>query len=90
MKFDYAGVDLRCEFPIDVLGPNGVPRIRPYFQILTLEIVVYTDEIQERLDKLAKNVEFRCPVMNPFVATDVTMDISWTRRSATDYRDDVG
>jgi uncharacterized OsmC-like protein len=89
MKFDYAGVDLRCESQIDVRGPKGVPGIRPYFETLTLEIVVYTDETQERLEKLAKNVEFRCPVMNLFVAAEVKMDVSWTRRPAAEYLGDV-
>ena len=82
MTCNYVGVDLRCESQIDVLGPKGVPGIRPYFETLTLEIIVYTAETQERLEKLAKNVEFRCPVMNLFVAADVTMDVSWTRRPA--------
>ena len=73
----------------DQAVPAGVPGIRPYFETLTLEIVVYTDETQERLEKLAKNVEFRCPVMNLFVAADVTMDVSLTKRPAAEYRGDV-
>jgi hypothetical protein len=90
MTCNYVGVDLRCESQIDVRGPKGVRGIRPYFETLTLEIIVYTAETQERLEKLAKNVEFRCPVMNLFVAADVTMDVSWTRRPAAEYLDDVG
>ncbi len=85
MKFDYAGVDLSCESQIDVRGPKGVPGIRPYFEEALLEIVVYTDESEERFRRLARNVEFRCPVMNLMTAAGVEMDVTWTRRPASDY-----
>ena len=72
------------------LRSKGVRGISTYFDTLTLEIVVFTDESHEWLEKLAKNVEFRCPEMNLFVAADSMIDVAWTRRPAAEYRDDVG
>ncbi|MDB9862658.1 OsmC family protein [Litorivicinus sp.] len=89
MNFDYVGVDLRCESQIDVRGPKGVPGIRPYFEELSLEITIFTDESDERLLKLSKNVEFRCPVMNLFSAAGVEMNVSWIRKPAIEYVNNV-
>ena len=85
MKFDYAGVDFACESQIDVRGPKGVPGIRPFFETATLVITVYTDEDEAQFRQLAKNVEFRCPVMNLMTAAGVEMDVTWQRRPAGEY-----
>ena len=89
MKFDYAGVDFACESQIDVRGPKGVAGIRPYFETAKLDITVYSDETEERFNKLCKNVEYRCPVMNLLTAADVKMDVSWMLRPAGDYKGSV-
>lgn len=89
MGFAYAGVDLTCESQIDVRGPKGVPGIRPYFETAKLDITVYTDEPEARVRQLARNVEFRCPVMNLFHAAKVEMDVTWSSRPAAEYTGDV-
>jgi uncharacterized OsmC-like protein len=89
MNFVYAGVELACESQIDVRGPKGVPGIRPYFESAKLDIVVYSNEPTERFDKLCKNVEFRCPVMNLFTAAGVEMHVTWTMRPAEEYAGSV-
>jgi uncharacterized OsmC-like protein len=85
MGFDYTGVEFACESQIDVRGPKGVPGIRPYFEAATLDIVIYTDESEKRLEQLKKNVEFRCPVMNLLRAADVKLTANWSRRPAEEY-----
>nr|WP_309504614.1 OsmC family protein [uncultured Roseovarius sp.] len=82
MKFDYAAVEFDCQSQIDIRGPKGVPGIRPYFESADLKIVLYTDEIEARVQKLIKNVEFRCPVMNLLRAADVTLNVDWQTRPA--------
>ena len=77
MNFDYAAVELDCQSQIDVRGPKGVPGVRPYFEKATLQIVLYTDEPEDRVNRLIRNVEFRCPVMNLFRAADVELDVDW-------------
>ena len=80
MNFDYAAVELDCQSQIDVRGPKGVPGVRPYFEKATLQIVLYTDEPENRVNQLIRNVEFRCPVMNLFRAADVALDVDWQVR----------
>lgn len=89
MDFSYAGVDIACESQIDVRGPKGVPGVRPYFEKARLEIVLYTDEPEARVRQLARNVEFRCPVMNLFHAAKVEMDVTWSSRPAAEYAGEV-
>ena len=89
MKFEYSGVDFACEGQIDVRGPKGVPGIRPYFESGSLDIIVYSDENDERFAQLCKNVEFRCPVMNLLSAAKVDMTVNWKKRPAADYSGNV-
>lgn len=89
MNFDYAGVEFACQSQIDVRGPKGVPGIRPYFEEATLDIVLYTDEPEKRVEQLKKNVEFRCPVMNLLRAADVALTANWSVRPAAEYKGSV-
>jgi uncharacterized OsmC-like protein len=84
MDFDYAAVELECESQIDVRGPKGVPGVRPYFETCDLQIVLYTDEPRERVDRLIRNVEFRCPVMNLLRAAEVKLSVDWQVRPKAD------
>lgn len=87
MGFAYRGVDFTCSGQIDVRGPRGVPGVRPYFEKVSLEVVLDTEEPPERVAKLEKNVEFRCPVTNLLRAAGVELDIRWRRRSAAPAAD---
>lgn len=84
MRFSYAGFAANGESVVDLRGPRGVPGIRPYFESVTLELVVFSDESDERFEKLVKNVEFRCPVANLLKGADVDLTVRWTRHSAAD------
>ncbi|WP_349371253.1 OsmC family protein [Salinarimonas sp.] len=87
MGFSYAGVDFSCSAEIDVRGPKGVAGVRPYYETLSLEIVLYTDEPEARVRQLQKNVEFRCPVMNLIRAADVRMRVDWRVEPAAAFED---
>jgi len=87
MGFAYAGVDFDCGGQIDVRGPKGVPGIRPYFEKVDMTITVYTDEPPERLEKLKKNVEFRCPVMNLMRAAEVDLNVTWQAKPASAFQE---
>lgn len=82
MKFDYAGVDFECASQIDLRGPKGVPGVRPYFESVEITITLFTDEPPERVEKLRRNVEFRCPVMNLLRGADVAVTANWIARPA--------
>ena len=51
--------------------------MRPYFNWVRLKIIVRGAESPERLAKLAKNVEYRCPVMNMFREAGVDVEADW-------------
>lgn len=79
MRFDYSGVDIEADGEVDQRGSRGVQGVRPYFNWVRLKIRVHTNEPQDRLDRLARNVEYRCPVMNLFRSADVVLDVTWEK-----------
>ena len=79
MQFGYTAVDLEADGEVDQRGSRGVPGVRPYFNWVRMRIRVHTDEPQERLDRLKRNVEYRCPVMNLFRSADVDLQVVWER-----------
>ena len=79
MQFGYTAVDLEADGEVDQRGSRGVPGVRPYFNWVRMRIRVHTEEPQERLDRLKRNVEYRCPVMNLFRSADVDLQVVWER-----------
>jgi uncharacterized OsmC-like protein len=79
MKFSYTAVDMEADGEVDQRGSRGVQGVRPYFNWVKLRIRVHTAETQNRFDRLTKNVEYRCPVMNLFKSADVDVTILWER-----------
>jgi uncharacterized OsmC-like protein len=79
MNFTYTAVDMEADGEVDQRGSRGVQGVRPYFNWVRLRIRIHTDEPQERLDRLTRNVEYRCPVMNLFRSADVAMEVVWER-----------
>ncbi len=77
MRFKYSAVELDAEGEVDSRGSHGVRGVRPYFNWVKLNIRLYSDETPERLEKLKKNVEYRCPVMNLFSEADVDIQANW-------------
>ena len=79
MQFSYTAVDMQADGEVDQRGSRGVQGVRPYFNWVKLRIRVHTDEPQDRFDRLIRNVEYRCPVMNLFRSADVRVDAQWER-----------
>ncbi|GGB97912.1 hypothetical protein GCM10011363_13200 [Marivita lacus] len=79
MQFVYTAVDMEADGEVDQRGSRGVQGVRPYFNWVKLRIRVHTEETQERFDRLTRNVEYRCPVMNLFKSADVDVQITWER-----------
>lgn len=77
MNFAYSAVHMEAEGEVDQRGSRGVQGVRPYFNWVRLSIRVTSRESQERFDKLAKNVEYRCPVMNLFREAGVDVEADW-------------
>lgn len=79
MRFAYSAVDIEADGEVDQRGSRGVQGVRPYFNSVRMRIRIHTDEPQDRLDRLARNVEYRCPVMNLFRSADVALDVRWEK-----------
>ena len=79
MNFAYTAVDMEADGEVDQRGSRGVQGVRPYFNWVRMRIRIHTEEPQERLDRLVRNVESRCPVMNLFKSADVALDVRWER-----------
>lgn len=80
MAFDYEGVEFEASGTFDLRGPKGVPGVRPFFESVDLSIVLYTDEPPERVERLTKNVEHRCPVLNLMRDGGVFVSVGWQVR----------
>lgn len=79
MKFNYTAVDIEADGEVDQRGSRGVQGVRPYFTQVKMRIRIHTVETEERLDRLRKNVEYRCPVMNLFSSADVELHVIWEK-----------
>lgn len=77
MRFKYSAVEMDAEGEVDQRGSRGVRGVRPYFNWVRMTIRIHSDETPERLERLRKNVEYRCPVMNLFRSADVEVDARW-------------
>ena len=77
MRFRYSKLEMDAEGEVDQRGSRGVSGVRPYFNWVRLSIRISSDESTERLQKLRRNVEHRCPGMNLFRAADVPVEASW-------------
>lgn len=79
MGFKYSRVEIEGEGEVDQRGSRGVRGVRPYFNWVSLRIRVTTPETTDRFIKLAKNVEYRCPVMNLFREAGVEVKADWVQ-----------
>jgi len=82
LGFKYSGVDMECTGEVDARGSRGVQGVRPYFNWVRLKITLHTDEPEDRVRILKKNVETRCPVMNLMVEADVDVKTEWVTAAA--------
>ena len=79
MQFAYTAVDMEADGEVDQRGSRGVQGERPYFNWVKMRIRVHTEEPQDRFDRLIRNVEYRCPVMNLLKSADADVQIQWER-----------
>ena len=77
MKFEYGAIDYTCDAQIDTRGAAGVKGVRPYFETVTVTKTIRTNEPEDRIEKLKKNVEQRCPVSNLIRDAGVDLTIEW-------------
>lgn len=76
--FEYAGVDFNTEGTLDTRGFAGKADVQTYFQTIHLEVIIDTDESDERIQEMKTIVEKRCPLYN--LANDANVNITSTWR----------
>jgi len=77
IDFEYGDIEYVCDAEIDPRGVHGVEGFRPYFEKVTLKKTIKTNEPEDRIEKLKKNVEQRCPVSNLIRDAGVDLHIEW-------------
>ena len=70
-------IGIRKVSAVNEASTRSVMTVRPFFNWVNLTIRVKTSETPERFAKLAKNVEFRCPMMNLFRSSGVKVTADW-------------
>lgn len=78
--FSYSSLDFSVEGTFDPRGYAGIEDIRTYFQTVVLTNVIDTDESDEAIEKLAMEVERRCPVYNIMKDAGVDITSHWVKK----------
>ena len=63
--------------PLTFAGQKEYQGSAPYFDTVDIKITIYTQESEERMQKLARNAESRCPVMNLFRDAGSEFNAEW-------------
>ncbi|KFZ42344.1 osmotically inducible protein C [Anoxybacillus flavithermus] len=77
MNFDLQDMTFVVKGQIDPRGFMGDPSARPYFESVSVEVAVKTNENEERVQQLKEKVEARCPVYTMVKAAGVQMNDQW-------------
>lgn len=81
MKFNLNGIDFKIEGALDPKGLMGDASVKQYFQALTIEALVDTDESDERIQELKEKTDSRCPVFNILKDTNfIKIQSTWRRK----------
>lgn len=81
MKFKLNGIDFKIEGALDPKGLMGDASVKQYFQALTIEALVDTDESDERIQELKEKTDSRCPVFNILKDTNfIKIQSTWRKK----------
>ncbi|UII56298.1 OsmC family protein [Cytobacillus spongiae] len=79
MNFHLEDITFEINGTFDPKGFMGDATVRPYFERVTVEAKVKTEETDDRIKELQQKVESRCPVYTMLKAANVEMNDTWTR-----------
>ncbi|WP_297991159.1 OsmC family protein [Anoxybacillus sp.] len=77
MNFDLQDMTFTVKGQFDPRGFMGDSSVRPYFEHVSVEVAVKTNESEERIQQLKEKVEARCPVYTLLKAAGVQMNDQW-------------
>ncbi|GGK11946.1 hypothetical protein GCM10010965_01150 [Caldalkalibacillus thermarum] len=79
LNFNLKGMRFQVEGILDPRGFMGDPNVKPYFEQVSIKVIVETDESEERLDELRRVTDSRCPVYNTLKAAGIKVKSEWTK-----------
>ncbi|SDO24937.1 OsmC family protein [Alkalicoccus daliensis] len=77
MDFDLRGITFSVHGELDPRGLMGTADVRPYFQKVSIEAKLETDESEERIQELKEKTDARCPVYTTLEAAGVALSSDW-------------
>jgi uncharacterized OsmC-like protein len=77
--FSYDGVEFSADGELDPRGFLGVEGVLTYFQTVTINISLKSDESDEKLATLKETVEKRCPLFNLLKDARVKVETNWSK-----------
>lgn len=78
-NFQFTNIEFETTGIIDTKGLMGETDVSPHFQKIRFTVHLTTNESDEKIEKLKKEVERRCPVYNLFVSANIPVDIKWVK-----------
>lgn len=80
-NFTYIDLEYHTDGILDPRGYKGVEGAQTYFQKVTIDVVVDTDESHEALEHLQAAVEKRCPLFNLLEDAGVDIISNWSKKN---------
>lgn len=79
-NFSYNGIEFKNSGTIDARGIRGVEGVSTHFRTVSFEAIFSTDESEDRLEELKKEVERRCAIYNLIVDAGITIESKWYKK----------
>lgn len=79
MNFDLQDITFKISGQFDPRGFMGDSTVRPYFETVSVEATVTTNESMDRIRELQEKVEARCPVYTMLKAANIKLEDEWIK-----------
>ncbi|OKL37843.1 OsmC family protein [Domibacillus mangrovi] len=79
-KFAYDAVQFENEGTLDLQGFAGVRGVKPHFETVHVDVFLKTEESEERIAELKREVERRCPVLSLLTTAGVEVTSNWVKK----------
>lgn len=79
LNFNIQKMEFQVEGVLDPRGFMGDPNVKPYFQEVSIKVLVTTDEPEERVKELGRITDARCPIYTTFQAAGIKLHSEWIK-----------
>lgn len=79
LDFKFDGIEFDAKGIIDLRGLMGVEGVSPHFRTIRLVIKIKTEESEDRIQELRRQVEKRCPAYNLLADAGIEMKVNWEK-----------